>query len=364
MRKINTLVMYANTLANQTFSYQIGWPYALQNHSLFACNSFNISSNSYLKKIKTLLKIKFRKPELILIMHSVFSNTNLLRSGALFDMLCETNIPIVYFIGNEYKSIPEKINFSRNLGISMLVTQSNSHKIHQIYREAIGCQVIGLPNTGINPDVFKPMVEFDKREIDIGYRATSGTMYLGHNERNSIAQYFNLHGSKHNLTLDISTDETQRFTTQQWALFLNKCKGQIGSEAGYDYFETNDETRLAVNKYTDNNPEATFQEVYEKFFENYGPKTPMRIISGRNIEAAGTKTVQILLEGKYGGYFQPDTHYIALKKDFTNFDEVVDKFSDPSYSSQIAANAYDLVMSELTYDKILNKFHEQVQLIL
>ena len=93
-------------------------------------------------------------------------------------------------------------------------------------------------------------------------------------------------------------------------------------------------------------------------------KTPMRIISGRNIEAAGTKTVQILFEGEYGGYFQPDTHYIPLKKDFTNFDEVVDKFSDSSYSSQIATNAYDLVMSELTYDKILNKFYEQVQLIL
>ena len=90
----------------------------------------------------------------------------------------------------------------------------------------------------------------------------------------------------------------------------------------------------------------------------------MRIISGRNVEAGATKTVQILFEGEYGGYFRPDTHYIPMKKDFTNFDEVIDKFSDSSYSSQIAANAYDLVMSELTYDKILNKFYEQVQLIL
>ena len=132
MRNINTLVIYANRATNQTFSYQIGWPYALQNHRLFACNSLNVSSIRYIEKLKTLLKIKFRKPELLLIMHSVFSNTNLLRSGALFDMLCETNIPIVYFIGNEYKLMPEKINFSKNLSISMLVTQSHSHKIHQI----------------------------------------------------------------------------------------------------------------------------------------------------------------------------------------------------------------------------------------
>ena len=345
-------------------SYQIGWPDALQNHRLFDCNSFNISSYRYKEKLKTLLKIKFRRPELILIMHSVFSNTNVLRSGSLFDMLCKTNIPIVYFIGNEYKLMPEKMKFSEKLQISMLVSQSNSKKIHEIYEEQLGCKIIGLPNTGIDPNMFKPINKIGDREIDIGYRATAGTLYLGHNERNSIADYFEKHAVKYNLVTNISTDESKRFNINQWVNFLNQCKGQIGSEAGTDYFELTDSTRLKVNQYVDKTPNVTFEDVYEKYFRNYGPKTPNRMISGRNVEAGATKTVQILFEGEYGGYFQPDTHYIPLKKDSTNFDEVIDKFSDSSYSSQIASNAYDLVMSELTYDKILNKFYEQVQLIL
>jgi len=364
LKNTKALVLYSSTKHNKTFSYQTSWPAALKNHNLFDCTMLNVSSYRYRTKLLQLLSIKMRKIDLIIIMHSVFSNSNKLGKGWLHDALVQTNIPKIYFIGNEYKLMPEKMKFSEKLQISMLVSQSNSKKIHEIYEEQLGCKIIGLPNTGIDPNMFKPINKIGDREIDIGYRATAGTLYLGHNERNSIADYFEKHAVKYNLVTDISTDESKRFNINQWVNFLNQCKGQIGSEAGTDYFELTDSTRLKVNQYVDKTPNVTFEDVYEKYFRNYGPKTPNRMISGRNVEAGATKTVQILFEGEYGGYFQPDIHYIPLKKDFTNFDEVIDKFSDSSYSNQIATNAYDLVMSELTYDKILNKFHQHIKPIL
>ena len=52
------------------------------------------------------------------------------------------------------------------------------------------------------------------------------------------------------------------------------------------------------------------------------PKTKSRI---------GTKTIQILIEGNYNGYFKPDIHYIPLKKDLSNFDEAIEKFNDQNF---------------------------------
>ena len=69
--------------------------------------------------------------------------------------------------------------------------------------------------------------------------------------------------------------------------------------------------------YEAEHPDATFEDIHRRFFADYGPSVPIRIISGRQIEAAGTRTVQILFEGRYDGYFLPDVHYIPLKKDFS-----------------------------------------------
>ena len=214
MHKIKALVLYSSTNTNQTFSYQIGWPTALKNNNLFDCHLLNISSYRYRSKLLNLLSIKMRMVNCILIMHSVFSNSNKLGKGWIYKTLLDTNIPKIYFIGNEYKLMPEKMEFSKELQISMLVSQSNSKEIHEIYEKELSCKIIGLPNTGIDPSIFKPLTESDNREIDIGYRATKGTLYLGHNESNTIAEYFEKNASKYNLIMDLSTDETKRYDIQ------------------------------------------------------------------------------------------------------------------------------------------------------
>src|SRR5439155_14781304 len=92
--------------------------------------------------------------------------------------------------------------------------------------------------------------------------------------------------------------------------------------------------------------------IRERFFAQPRPVT-LRLISGRNIEAAGTRTAQLLFEGEYGGYFQPDVHYIALKKDFSNVDEAVAKFRDAAFRETVVENAFQLARAELTYDRLL-----------
>jgi len=156
----------------------------------------------------------------------------------------------------------------------------------------------------------------------------------------------------------------RRLAGADWARFLDCCKGQLGTEAGGDFFELTDRTRNAVNDHIAAHPDAGFAEIWDRFFKDYRDNVPIRILSGRNVEAAGTRTVQILLEGEYDGYLQPDEHYIPLKKNLANADEVVRKFFDDAYCERLTANAHDLVMSEFRYDRLVDRFAEMLTSVL
>ena len=64
------------------------------------------------------------------------------------------------------------------------------------------------------------------------------------------------------------------------------------------------------------------EEAYELLLYQYEDNIPYRTISPRHFEASALRLCQILLEGKYSGVMRPMVHYIPLKKDFSNFDEV------------------------------------------
>jgi hypothetical protein len=289
----------------------------------------------------------------------VFSNARLL-DGRLFDAVRSLPAPKVYFIGNEYKLMPEKMAFADALGIALLVSQSSSARIHRIYRERLACAVVGIPNTGVDPELFRPTSDPDARPIDLGYRADDSPAYLGHNERRRIADRFRQCAPSLGLTVDISLDSADRFTPLEWAAFLNRCRGQLGTEAGGDYFSLSDGYRNAVNAHVAAHPDATFDELFDRFFSGATDPVPLRIISGRNVEAAATRTVQLLFEGEYDGYLQPDVHYIALRKDFSNLDQALEKFRDRTFCRRLTTNAHDLVMREFTYQALVGRVREAI----
>ena len=100
------------------------------------------------------------------------------------------------------------------------------------------------------------------------------------------------------------------------------------------------------------------------FYAQQGTYLPARVISGRQAEAAGTKTVQILFEGIYNGYFEQDVHYLALRKDFANIDDVIARFRDDAVCREVAENAYRVAIEELTYTRLLGRFLEAVRPLL
>lgn len=360
---IRIIILYSQSIENSTLSYQHGWPKAFLESPLFSCIPINLAKMSIgdcLSIAKLLHKGRF---EAILLLHSVFSNQQNL-GGMLFWILVACRAPKVFFIGNEYKLMPEKMHFCRRLGITLLVTQSNDERIHALYKEALGCHVICVPNTGFDPLTFSPKIALAKRSIDIGYRSYPSPWYLGNNEKVEIAECFAENAERLGLSVDISLDPLKRFDTVGYASFLNNCRAQIGTESGGDYFELTDNTRIRINSYSNEYPETSWLEIKQLFFDGYKPSLPLRIISGRQVEAAACKTVQILFEGRYNDYFEPDVHFIPLRKDFSNIDEAVDKLKDSEFCSRLTEAAFDVAMSKLTYKALIEKFHKTLQNIL
>jgi spore maturation protein CgeB len=96
-------------------------------------------------------------------------------------------------------------------------------------------------------------------------------------------------------------------------------------------------------------PEASFEDVFDKFYRGQKREVSGKSISSRHFEPVGTKTCQILLTGHYNGIFEPDRHYIALDHDLGNIGEALLRFRDAAYRERMAAETYDYVMAEHTY---------------
>lgn len=354
-RRLRALVLFAGTLENSTFSYQRAWPRHLAAHPAFACTSVNVADRRLPARLELEWRSRQFRGDLVVVLHSVFSNA-LMLSERIIDALARLRQPKVYFVGNEYKLMPEKMAFCQRLGVKLLVSQSLSPEVHALYRRRLGCLVVGVPNTGLDVQLFAPTSSPADRPIDLGYRAADAPAYLGHQERRQLAEFFVSHATAYNVAVDISLAPADRFDECRWAEFLNRCKGQLGSEAGGDYFDLDDRSRLAVGAYLEAHPGASFDDMTARLFPPAHEHVPLRILSGRQVEAAGTKTAQVLFEGRYDGLFEADTHYIPLKKDFSDADEAMRKFKDVAFRDRIVEQAYAFVRENLTYDRLIERF--------
>ncbi|CAB4710032.1 MAG: hypothetical protein F2663_09585 [Actinobacteria bacterium] len=356
MSQLRIAVLLAADESFATLSYLHGWPRGLAADPRLRCTFINTLAPD--RKLRNRWVIS--QCDAVVILHSVFSQGNLLR-GDLALLIAGTRKPKVWFIGNEYKLMPEKMEFAENVGVNVLVSQILSEPALGLYRERLRCEVLALSNTGLDRDLFCPGPPLRERPIDVGYRAFDTPWYVGHRERVLLAEVFDDVGPRHGLLVDASYDPGDRFDEPSWAAFLQRCKTQLGCEAGTDFFELDDHTRIAVNAFIDEHPHATYDEVFARFFTNYTRPVSGRTISGRVVEAAGTMTPQVLLEGSYGGLFRPGEHYISLRKDLANLDSVLAQVADLDHCERLAAAAHEVAVTRLTYPALVTPLIEAIE---
>jgi hypothetical protein len=196
-----------------------------------------------------------------------------------------------------------------------------------------------------------------KRDIDIGYRAKELPFWLGRHGllKSVMAQRVEMAAGRRGLSCDISTRREDTLLEDDWLRFLLRSKYTIGAEGGASLLDRDGSLKTSVERYLAEHPGASFEAVEAACFPGRDGELALVALSPRHLEACATSTCQVLVEGDYNGVLEAGRHYIPLREDLSNLDEVVDELARDRRREQIAEAAYaDIVASgRYTYRKLV-----------
>lgn len=120
----------------------------------------------------------------------------------------------------------------------------------------------------------------------------------------------------------------------------------LGTESGVSAFDIDDRVRAEYEELKRDGHEPTLEELEEGTLGRLDGVIEYRTIGPRHFEAAALRVCQVLYEGHYSGAMEPMVHYIPLRKDFSNLEQVLQRLSDPALRRELTENAYrDLIAS-------------------
>jgi hypothetical protein len=276
---------------------------------------------------------------------------------------------MVAFFQDEYRYWPQRAELLNRCGIPCVYTLVEPPYFADTYRKHtrvprlvytlpgyVSDNLLSLARRFATPD--------EHRTIDIGYRGRQLPFWFGKGsqEKHRIGVRFRDRAAGLGLKLDIESEEEKRLYGDRYYEFPANCRGVLGVEAGVSIFDIDDVVRPHYERLLAENRRITFEEAHTRLLHRFEDNIPYRTISPRHFEAAAFRVCQILFEGKYFGIMQPMVHYIPLKKDFSNFDEVIHRFKDVRLRQQLTENAYqDLIASgRYSYQRFIQGFDEEL----
>jgi len=201
-------------------------------------------------------------------------------------------------------------------------------------------------------------VPFERRTVDVGYRGRPLPAYLGRGamEKHEIGTRFQQLAGDRGLRLDIATGEGDRLYGTSWYEFLANCRVVLGVESGVSAFDLEDEVLAEYDERLQQGLSVGLDDL--STLRRWEDVVFYRTASPRHFEAASLRVCQVLFEGHYSGVMQPMVHYIPLKKDFSNLDDVLSMIDDDDLVRDIAENAHrDLIASgEWSYARLIGDF--------
>ncbi len=250
------------------------------------------------------------------------------------------------YIQDEYRVVDASIAAMREIGINLLFTCVPEPEIDKVYspEKLPGVTKVNV-YTGYVPEELarRKVPPTAERPIDIGYRGRNVPAWLGKlgQEKQLIGIRMAADAPRYGLATDISFREEDRLYGDAWVDFVLRCKAMLGVESGASVFDSTGDIQRNVERHLWRAPEATFDELHDRYFAEAEGRIDLAQISPRCFEAAALRTLMILYEGNYSGVLQAWRHYVPLKKDHSNTAEVVAVLRDPKRLTEITQRAYD-----------------------
>lgn len=203
------------------------------------------------------------------------------------------------------------------------------------------------------------------RPRDIVYRAKQLPYWFGsHGQlKHRIGEIVAQKAASHGLVCDISVRPEDTIVGDAWLDFLASGRTVIGCEGGSSALDRRGELRSQIRSLLERRPGAALEEIHPDLPEGWDDYR-FFAASPRHLEAVVTKTCQILVEGSYNEILEPHKHYLPLKRDGSNFTELVEKIRDVPLLQTIVDRSYeDHCRSErLTYTKFAQDLERAIDL--
>jgi Glycosyl transferases group 1 len=384
--RIRLLTLYAQY--TDKLSYFDDWLDSVRQYPGFDVVALDIIRSGATKRIKHAIG----EVDAVLLLHST-NGDSITYLNRLVPILAHRRVPLITFVGNEVNlpgfTIAEKRRVFNAISPEWIATQLVREAGEYLFGDIATRGVVPITHA-LNPSAFRPLKSPDSRPIDVGSRVMKYIPHLGDDDRNRIAERFVELGREGKIKIDISNNRLNR---SGWADFLNLCKGTVSTEAGSWFIEHDDATVEAIRRYVHQrsggilipndsrlwqfadivpvwlrrgskwflrafkvkyetlvNQGQSYADIHARFFEDK-PRPPVygKCVSSRHFEAIGTKTCQIMFRGRFNDILQPDQHYLPLNDDFSNLQEILVRFSDPTQRRVIVEQAYAHVMDAHTY---------------
>jgi hypothetical protein len=289
--------------------------------------------------------------DVILLFWSIYYPGTAL-SGELREKIAKSSAVKALFLQDEYRNVRLYNQIMNELGVQLMFT-CVAEKDHHIFYppESIPTlQATYSVLTGYVPaylEAYRPDLD-RKHPIDIGYRSRSVPYYLGDlaREKTIIAEKFQQIALEYGFRADISVREEDRIYGRAWVEFLKSSRFVLGTPSGASVVDFNGEIGRNCERYLAAHPNASYEDVKLRFFADVDGRLLIDTVSPRIFESTAVGCAMVMHEGYYGGILEAGRHYICMKKDYSNTQDVIAQMRDEDYCLQIAHHAYqDLIAS-------------------
>jgi glycosyltransferase involved in cell wall biosynthesis len=260
----------------------------------------------------------------------------------------------VLFIQDEYDTPEVTRRWMERAGVDVVYTCVPADSVHKLYpRERFPCVEFRQTLTGYVPehpaldDYARPLAE---RPFLIGYRGRKLPPIYGSLgwDKYLIGREVRKLADARGLKVDVEVDDARRIYGQAWYQFLGSARATLGTESGCNLFDFDGSAEALIRARRAQDPQADYWSMREELAAWEG-EIRMNQISPKIFESIRTRTVLVLFEGGYSGVVLPHRHYIPLKRDFSNFDDVVRQLQDDDFVRDLTDRAYEEIVESGRY---------------
>ncbi len=272
----------------------------------------------------------------------------------------------IAFVQDDYETTEITRKWIERLGIHAVFTIVPKTYVEAVYpkwrfpyvdfRETLAGFVPLKPKP---PKRLKPIAE---RKWVIGYRGRDLPYWYGNlgREKLAIGQGMRRICDERGIPVNIEWEADRRIYGDDWYLFLENSKATLATESGANVFDEYGDIRRNIEKALATDPTLSYEQIFVRYLAQHEGKVVVNQVSPKVFESIAYKTALVMFEGTYSGVVDPWKHYIPLKKDFSNVDDVLSKLANDAYLQALADRAYGHVVESghYSYRRFVESFDD------